>query len=70
VSVEHTLAALDTLLHADLDPSQIAAMVIEPVQGEGGFYIAPPEFLQALRAICDQHGIVLIIDEVQSGFAR
>ena len=70
VSVEHTLAALDTLLHADLDPSQIAAMVIEPVQGEGGFYIAPPEFLQALRAVCDQHGIVLIIDEVQSGFAR
>ncbi len=70
VSAEHTLAALDTLLHADLDPSQIAAMVIEPVQGEGGFYIAPPEFLQALRAICDQHGIVLIIDEVQSGFAR
>lgn len=70
VSSEHSLAALDNLLHADLDPSQIAAMVIEPIQGEGGFYIAPTEFLRALRAICNQHGIVLIIDEVQTGFAR
>jgi 4-aminobutyrate aminotransferase / (S)-3-amino-2-methylpropionate transaminase / 5-aminovalerate transaminase len=70
VSAAQSLAALDALLHADLDPSQIAALIIEPVQGEGGFYIAPPEFLRALRELCDQHGIVLIIDEVQSGFAR
>lgn len=70
ISVEQSLAALDNLLHADLDPKQIAALVIEPVQGEGGFYVAPPTFLQTLRAICDEHGIVLIIDEVQSGFAR
>ena len=43
---------------------------MEPVQGEGGFHIAPPEFLKALRAICDQHGIVLIADEIQTGFGR
>ena len=43
---------------------------MEPVQGEGGFHIAPPEFLRALRAICDQHGIVLIADEIQTGFGR
>ena len=48
----------------------MAAIIVEPVQGEGGFYIAPPEFLRALRALCDQHGIVLIADEIQTGFGR
>jgi 4-aminobutyrate aminotransferase/(S)-3-amino-2-methylpropionate transaminase len=48
----------------------VAAIIIEPVQGEGGFYIAPPEFLRSLRALCDTHGIVLVADEIQSGFAR
>ena len=48
----------------------MAALIVEPVQGEGGFYVAPPEFLQALRALCDRHGIVFIVDEVQTGFAR
>ena len=48
----------------------MAAIILEPVQGEGGFNVAPPEFFTALRAICDQHGILLIADEVQSGFAR
>jgi 4-aminobutyrate aminotransferase/(S)-3-amino-2-methylpropionate transaminase len=46
------------------------AIMVEPVQGEGGFYIAPPAFLRELRALCDRHGILLIVDEVQSGFAR
>jgi 4-aminobutyrate aminotransferase/(S)-3-amino-2-methylpropionate transaminase len=70
VTVEDTLAALDYLLRATIGPKDIAAIIIEPVQGEGGFYVAPPALLQALREICDQHGIVLIADEVQSGFAR
>lgn len=70
VSSEQSLAAIEHLFKADVDPAQVAALIIEPVQGEGGFYIAPPEFLRALRALCDQHGIMLIIDEIQSGFAR
>jgi 4-aminobutyrate aminotransferase/(S)-3-amino-2-methylpropionate transaminase len=48
----------------------VAAIILEPVQGEGGFYVAPPEFAQALRKLCDQHGIVLIADEVQTGAGR
>ena len=70
VSVADSLAALQTLFKSDSEPSRIAAIIVEPVQGEGGFYPAPPEFLQALRELCDVHGIVLIIDEVQTGFGR
>ncbi len=70
VTVEHSLAALDTLFKSDVEPSRVAAMIIEPVQGEGGFYPAPVEFLQQLRRICDQHGIVFIVDEIQTGFGR
>jgi 4-aminobutyrate aminotransferase / (S)-3-amino-2-methylpropionate transaminase / 5-aminovalerate transaminase len=70
IDAAQAMRALDTLFHADIDPKQIAAIIIEPIQGEGGFYVAPPEFMQALRAICDDHGIVLIADEVQTGFAR
>jgi 4-aminobutyrate aminotransferase/(S)-3-amino-2-methylpropionate transaminase len=70
VSVEDSLAALEQLFKADLDPARAAAMIIEPVLGEGGFYAAPPELMRKLRALCDQHGIVLIVDEIQSGFAR
>jgi 4-aminobutyrate aminotransferase len=70
VSVEDSLKALTTLFKADVDPARVAAIIIEPVQGEGGFYAAPPEFLRALRALCDQHGILLIADEIQTGFAR
>jgi len=70
VSVEASLAAMDTLFRTDADPGSIAAMVVEPVQGEGGFHAAPPAFLQALRELCTKHGILLICDEVQSGFAR
>jgi len=70
VGAADSLAALDELFHSDVEPSRVAAIIIEPVQGEGGFYIAPFEFLRSLRAICDQHGIVFIADEIQSGFAR
>jgi 4-aminobutyrate aminotransferase/(S)-3-amino-2-methylpropionate transaminase len=70
VSVEDSLAALETLFRSDVEPARIAAMIVEPVQGEGGFYQAPAEFLQALRLICDEHGIVMIADEIQTGFAR
>ncbi len=70
VSAEQALAALETLFKADVDPSRVAAIVVEPVQGEGGFYSAPKEFMKKLRAVCDNHGILLIADEVQSGFAR
>ena len=70
VSAADSLDAIEQLFKADIDPAQVAAIIIEPVQGEGGFYIAPPEFLRSLRALCDRHGIVLIIDEIQSGFGR
>ncbi len=70
VTVEDALKALQQLFKADIEPEQVAAIIVEPVQGEGGFYVVPKEFMQALRAICDQHGIVLIADEIQTGFAR
>ncbi len=70
VTTEHALADLDRLFHGDIDPKSVAAIVIEPVQGEGGFNVAPFDFLRALRRVCDEHGIVLIADEVQGGIAR
>ncbi|MDP2324736.1 MAG: 4-aminobutyrate--2-oxoglutarate transaminase [Gammaproteobacteria bacterium] len=70
ISVADSLAGLERLFAEDIEPTRVAAIIIEPVQGEGGFYIAPPEFLRALRALCDQHGIVLIADEIQTGFGR
>jgi 4-aminobutyrate aminotransferase / (S)-3-amino-2-methylpropionate transaminase / 5-aminovalerate transaminase len=65
-----SLRALDHIFRSDLSPDQVAAIVIEPVQGEGGFYVAPKTFIRALRDICDAHGICFVADEVQSGFAR
>jgi 4-aminobutyrate aminotransferase / (S)-3-amino-2-methylpropionate transaminase / 5-aminovalerate transaminase len=70
VTTEHALQVLEQLFKADVDPARVAAIIIEPVQGEGGFYAAPPELLRRLRALCDTHGIVLIADEIQSGFGR
>jgi 4-aminobutyrate aminotransferase / (S)-3-amino-2-methylpropionate transaminase / 5-aminovalerate transaminase len=70
VSVEDSLRYLDFLFKADIDSSQVAAIIIEPVQGEGGFHQAPALLMQGLGHVCDQHGIVLIADEVQSGFGR
>ncbi|MCO5093161.1 4-aminobutyrate--2-oxoglutarate transaminase [Bosea sp. (in: a-proteobacteria)] len=70
VTAEASLAALDKLFKADVDPARVAAFIVEPVQGEGGFYEAPRAFLAELRALADRHGIMLIADEVQTGFAR
>jgi 4-aminobutyrate aminotransferase / (S)-3-amino-2-methylpropionate transaminase / 5-aminovalerate transaminase len=70
ISVEASLQAIDKLFKATLEPERVAAIIIEPVQGEGGFHPAPVELLVKLRALCDQHRILLIADEVQSGFAR
>jgi 4-aminobutyrate aminotransferase/(S)-3-amino-2-methylpropionate transaminase len=70
IDEEDSLHALKTLFKTDIAPHRTAAIVIEPVQGEGGFHIASKRFLQALREICDEHGILLISDEVQCGFAR
>lgn len=70
LEVEDTLRHLDFIFKADIDPSDVAAIIIEPVQGEGGFHEAPPALLRALRRICDEHGIVMIVDEVQTGFGR
>jgi 4-aminobutyrate aminotransferase/(S)-3-amino-2-methylpropionate transaminase len=70
ITADDSFAAFENLFKADVDPARVAAIIIEPVLGEGGFYIAPPSFLQRLRQFCDQHGIVLIADEIQTGFAR
>jgi 4-aminobutyrate aminotransferase/(S)-3-amino-2-methylpropionate transaminase len=64
------LAALERALVTQVAAESVAAIVIEPVQGEGGFVVAPPEFLAGIRKICDDNGIVLVIDEVQTGFGR
>jgi 4-aminobutyrate aminotransferase/(S)-3-amino-2-methylpropionate transaminase len=70
VSVADSIRGIDMLFRADIEPERVAAIVIEPVQGEGGFIPAPTELLVALREICDRHGILLIVDEVQTGFGR
>ncbi|MBP2167264.1 4-aminobutyrate aminotransferase [Erwinia toletana] len=70
VSVADAMQSLDDIFHCDIAPQQVAAILYEPIQGEGGFNIAPAEFVTALRELCDQHGILLIADEIQSGFAR
>lgn len=70
VTVQESLRYIDMLFRADIEPTRTAAIVLEPVQGEGGFLQAPEELLLGLRKICDEHGILLIIDEVQTGFAR
>ncbi|MEE1673198.1 4-aminobutyrate--2-oxoglutarate transaminase [Agarivorans aestuarii] len=70
ISTEQSLKALNNIFKVDISAEDVAAIIVEPIQGEGGFYPAPKEFLQALRALCDQHGIVLIMDEIQTGFGR
>jgi 4-aminobutyrate aminotransferase len=70
VGVADAIHALEVLFKSDIEPGRVAAFMIEPVQGEGGYYPAPAEFLQRLRALADKHGILLISDEVQSGMAR
>ncbi|MEP1742625.1 MAG: 4-aminobutyrate--2-oxoglutarate transaminase [Kangiellaceae bacterium] len=70
ISEQQSLDAIDTLFKVDIAPTDVAAIIIEPVQGEGGFYSASTSFLKALRRLCDEHGIVMIADEIQTGFAR
>lgn len=70
VTVDDSIQALHALFKADIDPKRVAAIMIEPVQGEGGFYVTPPALMKALRKECDDHGILLVFDEVQTGFGR
>jgi 4-aminobutyrate aminotransferase len=70
VTTADSMAALEQLFKADVDPRRVAAIIIEPVQGEGGFNVAPDDLMVQLRKLCDQWGILLIADEVQTGFAR
>ncbi|SQI80809.1 Gamma-aminobutyrate:alpha-ketoglutarate aminotransferase [Klebsiella oxytoca] len=70
ITTADAMKSLERIFKADIAADQVAAIVLEPIQGEGGFNVAPPEFMQALRALCDTHGILLIADEVQTGFAR
>lgn len=70
VSVDESIASVESILKNDVEANRVAAIIVEPVQGEGGFNVAPTEFLQRLRALCDQHGILLIADEIQTGAGR
>lgn len=70
VTLDDTKRAMETLFRSDAGPEDIAAMFIEPVQGEGGYNIADADFLRYLRGLCDEHGILLVADEIQSGFGR
>jgi 5-aminovalerate/4-aminobutyrate aminotransferase len=70
VSSDDAIASIERIFKNDAEPRDIAAIIIEPVQGEGGFYVAPKDFMLRLRALCDQHGILLIADEVQTGAGR
>ncbi len=70
ISVEDALHSVELIFKNDIEASRVAAFILEPVQGEGGFYIAPPEFVSGLKALADKHGILLIADEVQTGAGR
>ncbi len=70
VTAAAALAALEDALVTQVAPESVAAIVLEPVQGEGGFIVAPQSFVEGVRALCDRHGIVFIVDEVQTGFGR
>ena len=70
ISEDEAIASIERVFKNDAEPRDIAAIVIEPVQGEGGFYVNSPAFMQRLRALCDQHGILLVADEVQTGAGR
>jgi len=70
ITVDDAIASVERVFKNDAQPGDIAAIILEPVQGEGGFYAAPKEFMVRLRKLCDDHGILLIADEVQSGAGR
>jgi 4-aminobutyrate aminotransferase/4-aminobutyrate aminotransferase/(S)-3-amino-2-methylpropionate transaminase len=70
VTVSDSLTAIERLFRHQVEPARVAALIVEPVQGEGGYLPAPEGFLAALRALCDRHGIVMIADEIQTGIGR
>jgi 4-aminobutyrate aminotransferase / (S)-3-amino-2-methylpropionate transaminase / 5-aminovalerate transaminase len=70
VTVDNSIASVEAIFKNDIEASRVAAIIIEPVQGEGGFHVAPPELLQRLRTLCDSYGILLIVDEIQTGAGR
>jgi 4-aminobutyrate aminotransferase / (S)-3-amino-2-methylpropionate transaminase / 5-aminovalerate transaminase len=70
VSIDESMASIESIFKNDVEASRVAAFIVEPVQGEGGFNVAPPEFLQRLRTLCDAHGILMIADEIQTGAGR
>jgi 4-aminobutyrate aminotransferase len=70
ISGDDAIAGVETIFKNDIEAARVAAIFVEPVQGEGGYIPAPPEFLQRLRKLCDQHGILLVADEVQTGIGR
>ena len=70
ISEDDAMDSIQRIFKNDAEPGDIAAILLEPVQGEGGFYVASPSFMQRLRTLCDEHGIVLIADEVQTGAGR
>jgi 4-aminobutyrate aminotransferase / (S)-3-amino-2-methylpropionate transaminase / 5-aminovalerate transaminase len=70
VSVDDSIASIESILKNDVEASRVAAIIVEPVQGEGGFNVAPTDFLERVRALCDQHGILMIVDEIQTGAGR
>src|SRR3989344_1512121 len=70
VSVEQALHSVELIFKNDIEPERVAAFTLEPVQGEGGFYVAPPEFVTGLKALADRSGILLIAAEVQTGAGR
>lgn len=70
VSVDDSIASIESIFKNDVEANRVAAIIVEPVQGEGGFNVAPTDFLQRLRALCDQHGILMIADEIQTGAGR
>src|SRR6266516_3154401 len=67
---EYCIQELESMFVGDIAPEQVAAIIVEPVQGEGGFMVAPPGFLRALKTVCEKHGILFVADEIQSGFCR
>lgn len=70
ISVDDAVASLRNLFKTDVAPERTAAIILEPIQGEGGFNVAPQQFVRAIREICDEYGIVMIADEIQTGFGR
>src|SRR5438552_4322030 len=69
-SIDYCIQELERMFVGDVAPDQVAAIIVEPVQGEGGFMVAPPGFLHALKTVCEKHNILFVADEIQSGFCR